>query len=275
MIELPEARSLACQLTDAIAGKRIKSVTAGHTPHKLSWFYGDRSRFSEILEGMTIEGATSRGGLVEIRAEKTMVLFGDGVNIRFHDVGEPHPSRHQFLLEFEDRSALSAAVQMYGGVGAFIEGELSNPYYMVAREKPSPFSEEFDLEHFQKIVTAPEVRKSTMKMLLATEQRIPGLGNGVLQDILFNSRMHPRKKVNTLGEKDIERLFDALKGTLTAMAEQRGRDTEVDIYGRPGGYRTILSKNTLGKECPMCGTAIKKEIYLGGTVYYCEKCQQT
>jgi formamidopyrimidine-DNA glycosylase len=224
---------------------------------------------------MTIEGATSRGGLVEIRAEKTMVLFGDGVNIRFHDVGEPHPSRHQFLLEFEDRSALSAAVQMYGGVGAFIEGELSNPYYMVAREKPSPFSEEFDLEHFQKIVTAPEVRKSTMKMLLATEQRIPGLGNGVLQDILFNSRMHPRKKVNTLGEKDIERLFDALKGTLTAMAEQRGRDTEVDIYGRPGGYRTILSKNTLGKECPVCGTAIKKETYLGGTVYYCEKCQQT
>lgn len=230
--------------------------------------------FSDILEGNMVQDAAAHGGLVEVRAGKTMVLFGDGVNIRFHDVDEPRPSRHQFLLEFEDGSALSATVQMYGGVGAFIEGGLANPYYLVAREKPSPFSEKFDLEYFQEIVSAPEVRNSTMKMLLATEQRIPGLGNGVLQDILFNSGMHPKRKVHTLGEKDIESLFNALKGTLGAMAERGGRDTEKDIYGRPGGYRTILSKNTLGRPCPVCGSAIRKETYLGGAVYLCEKCQK-
>jgi hypothetical protein len=34
-----------------------------------------------------------------------------------------------------------------------------------------------------------EVKKLSLKALLATEQRIPGLGNGVLQDILFKARM--------------------------------------------------------------------------------------
>lgn|GEM_PF-2077218 len=30
------------------------------------------------------------------------------------------------------------------------------------------------------------------KAFLATEQRIPGLGNGVLQDILWTARIHPK-----------------------------------------------------------------------------------
>jgi formamidopyrimidine-DNA glycosylase len=25
--------------------------------------------------------------------------------------------------------------------------------------------------------------------------------------------------------------------------------------------------------CPVCGTAIVKEAYLGGSIYYCKKCQ--
>ena len=65
-----------------------------------------------------------------------------------------------------------------------------------------------------------------------------------------------------------------MKKTLSAMASQGGRDTETDVLGRPGAYKTILSKNTAGKPCPVCGTVIKKEAYMGGSVYYCEKCQR-
>jgi formamidopyrimidine-DNA glycosylase len=57
------------------------------------------------------------------------------------------------------------------------------------------------------------------------------------------------------------------------MAIQGGSDTELDLFGRPGGYKTIISKNTVNKPCPACGTIIKKETYLGSNVYYCEKCQ--
>ena len=58
------------------------------------------------------------------------------------------------------------------------------------------------------------------------------------------------------------------------MTEKGGRDTEPDFFGQPGGYHTILCKNTVNKPCPVCGTSIKKEAYMGGSVYYCPKCQK-
>jgi formamidopyrimidine-DNA glycosylase len=274
MIELPEAINLAGQINDTISGKRIGSVTVAHTPHKLAWYYGDKAKYVDILIGKTIGKASPYGSLVEIKAENANILLGEGVNLRFHRENEPRPPKHQLLIEFEDGSAISASVQMYGGMGAFLDGELDNPYYKVAKEKPSPLSPAFDKAYFDGIISVSEVQKLSLKALLATEQRIPSLGNGVLQDILFKAQMHPKKKVNTLGEKDKEALYNSVKATLSEMADQGGRDTELDLFGRPGGYKTILCKNTVNKPCPVCGTIIKKEAYMGGSIYYCEKCQR-
>jgi len=273
MIELPEAVSIADQISKTIYGKRISGVVAGHTPHKLAWYSGDHEKYSQLLLGKTIGKATSFGGLVEIKVGNANILFGEGVGIRFHARNEPRPAKHQLLIEFEDQSAISASVQMYGGMGSFVEGELDNPYYKVAREKPSPLFPEFDKVYFEGIISPQAVQKLSLKALLATEQRIPGLGNGVLQDILFNARMHPKKKVGTLSEKDKEVLLSSVKNTLATMASQGGRDTEFDLFGRSGGYKTVLSKSTANKPCSACGTIIRKESYMGGSVYFCEKCQ--
>jgi formamidopyrimidine-DNA glycosylase len=40
------------------------------------------------------------------------------------------------------------------------------------------------------------------KAFLATEQRIPGLGNGVLQDILFTAGIHPKRKMAAISEEE-------------------------------------------------------------------------
>ena len=109
---------------------------------------------------------------MEISAGGVSILFGDGVGLRYHKPGEASPTKHQFLLEFEDGFALSAAVQMYGGLGSFPEGSLDNPYYLAAREKPSPFSPEFSLAYFTSMITGPDIQKLSAKAFLATEQRI-------------------------------------------------------------------------------------------------------
>ena len=273
MIELPEALNIAGQINDTIHGKRVASVIAVQTPHKLAWYYGEPQKYSDLLVGRTIGKANAYGGLVEIKAENANILLGDGAGIRFHRKNEPRPTKHQLLIEFDDYSAISISIQMYGGIGAFLEGELDNIYYRVAKEKPSPLSSTFDKVYFGRMVSVQEVQKLSLKALLATEQRIPGLGNGILQDILFNVKVHPKKKVNMLAEAGKEVLFNSVKTTISAMATQGGRDTELDLFGCPGGYKTILCKNTVNKPCPVCGTIIKKEAYMGGSVYYCEKCQ--
>ena len=109
---------------------------------------------------------------------------------------------------------------------------------------------------------------------LATEQRIPGVGNGVTQDILFNAGIHPKQKVFDLSDGQKGVLFKSLKDTLMAMTSGRGRDTQTDLYGNEGGYKTILSSKTWKNPCPRCGSVIVKEAYLGGSVYYCSECQK-
>ncbi len=86
--------------------------------------------------------------------------------------------------------------------------------------------------------------------------------------------MHPKKKVNSLSDGDKEGLFNSVKITIPMMVSKEGRDTELDLFGKPGNYKTRLCKNTVNKPYPVYGTIIKKEAYMGGSIYYCEKCQE-
>ncbi len=273
MIELPEANVLAKQSNEVLQGRKVKNVVAGFSPHKFSWFFGETSDYEKRLKGKTVGNAEAHGGLLEIKVEDMMLLFGDGVTLKFSQADETRPQKHQLLVEFEDSTTLSGSVQMYGGLWCFPEGEYDNPYYLMAKEKTSPLSPDFTETFFQGMADLPEHRKLSAKAFLATEQRIPGLGNGVLQDILYNAGIHPKRKMETCTEDEIDLLFDSVKSTLQEMTGQGGRDTEKDLFGKSGGYRTKLSKNTLGKPCPKCGGKIVKQAYMGGSIYFCEGCQ--
>jgi formamidopyrimidine-DNA glycosylase len=201
------------------------------------------------------------------------MVFSDGVNLRCYNEGDKLPDKHQLLLEFNDGSSLVGWVQMYGGLSAFPEGKNDNKYYLMAKAKPSPLSSDFDEDYFKSLFDAGTAKLS-LKAFLATEQRIPGLGNGVLQDILFNAKMHPKKRAGTLSATDQKVLFDSIKKTLLEMTAKGGRDTENDLLGKPGAYKTKLSKHTVGQPCLVCRTLLKKEAYLGGSIYYCAGCQR-
>jgi formamidopyrimidine-DNA glycosylase len=274
MLEYPEARVISQQLNRAIQGKTIASVVAAQTPHKLTWYKGDPQGYVAMLTGKKVGPAEGRGAMVVVQVQDATLVFSDGVNLRFHPASEARPTKHQLLIEFSDNCALSAVVQMYGGIVCFGPEGYDNLFYQAALEKPAVLTPAFDLPYFLSLTEPPAVRKLSLKAFLATEQRIPGLGNGVLQDILFNANLHPRKKVSTLTDKKKEILYHSVEVGFTRMIEGGGRDTEKDLFGRSGGYISKLSKNTAGRPCPVCQTPIKKEAYLGGSVYFCEKCQK-
>jgi formamidopyrimidine-DNA glycosylase len=278
MIEIPEAVALSGQLTSAFRGKAVADVVVGASPHKFVWFYGDPDSYANLVLGESFSGAHPVGGFVEGEIGNARLLFSEGINLRVHAPDEPRAKKHQLLLEFDDGSALSASGQMYGGVGIFREGTNDNEYYLTARAKPSPLSAEFDWDYFVDLIAEahPPVshRKVSAKALLATEQRIPGVGNGVLQDILFHARLHPKRDVGALDDEERSSLFSALKETLARMSQAGGRDTEIDLYGEHGGYRTLMSRHTVGDPCPSCGVPVEKASYMGGSVYLCPGCQR-
>ena len=276
MIELPEAVVIARQITETLGGKRIAHAVANASPHKFAWYTGDPATYNDRLAGKAIGAGSAVGGNVEFGAyggAGDMVL-SISAPIHYHVQGEKRPKKHQLLIEFEDGTAISSSAQMWGGFFCFPAGTKAGfPDADMARTRPSPLSDAFDRAYFSTLFNA-DTPKLSAKAFLATEQRIPGLGNGVLQDILWRARIHPRRKMSELPETAVEAMFEAVKHLLAEMTAQGGRDTEHDLYGRPGGYKTVLSKNTVDTPCPACGTTIRKEPYLGGSIYYCAGCQK-
>ena len=272
MIEIPESKTIAMQLNETVCGKKICRVITNTSPHKFAFYHGDPAGYKALLAGQVIGDSFGIGAMIEITTGDRRIVLGDGANLRYYDDSGKTPSKHQLLLELDDESALVCTVQMYGAVLAFMEGTYDNKYYLVAKEKPQPLADAFDRAYFDTLRMEGSDKLST-KAFLATEQRIPGLGNGVLQDILFHAGIHPKRKMGTIREIEFDRLFRSVKDTLAEMTRLGGRDTEKDLFGSAGGYRTLLSKNTVGKPCPLCGTDIQKTAYLGGAIYWCPICQ--
>ncbi len=270
MIEIPESQNLKKQFSIAL-DKPVANVRAGGTPHKFAWFNGDPAGYDALFAGRSFDSAASNAGYVELRAGGVRLILGEGVNVRYFAPGEQIPTKSQLDMRFADGSALVCTVAMYGGMWA-LNGEWDNAYYKVACEKPSPLTGAFDEAYFDSIVAGAKKTLSA-KALLAAEQRIPGLGNGVLQDILFIARIAPRRKLQALSDSELSALFKSVKSTLAVMTEKGGRDTERDIFGSEGGYKTLLSAKTYKSPCPVCGGSITREAYMGGNVYYCPVCQ--
>lgn len=273
MIEIPESLTIASQLNSTVQGKRILEVEAAHTPHSFAWYSGEPTFYSKIMEGKEVGAASGIGSMIELRLGDYSYVVGDGANVRYFSAEQKLPERYQTRITFEDESHLICTVQMYGAMFLFEPDKCENPYYKVAKEKPLPGTEGFTYKYFRSLFD--EISGSmSAKAFLATQQRIPGLGNGVLQDILLEAGLHPKKKMGTLTETHRKRLFEAGVGTLEKMIAEGGRDTEKDLWGNKGGYQTLLSKKTVGKSCPYCGTLIQKANYMGGTVYFCPACQE-
>lgn len=252
MLELPEALVLAGQINERARGRRVVRAEAGGTPHRFAFFQGEPAWYPRLLEGRRLEEAQAYGGRVELRLEDSRLDLSDGVNLRWLAPGARRPDRRQLLLELDDGAALVASVQMYGALLAFPAGAIDdNFYYRVAREKPSPLSGDFDESYFGGLWAQARPSLSA-KAFLAAEQRIPGLGNGCLQDILFRAGVHPKRRLETLRETERTRLFHSVKNTLREMADQGGRDTEKDLMGQSGGYQTYLSAKTWRGACPFC-----------------------
>lgn len=273
MLEIPESTVIAEQINKTIVGKCISYVEANHSLHKFAWYEKDPTGYNELLSGKKVTSAHAVGGMLEISIEDCVLVVSDGANPRYYLDKKDAPKKHQLYIEFDDNTVLTVTVAMYGGMLAFKQGQTQNEYYLGAKEKVSPISDRFDYPYFLSLRDDKSGNLS-VKAFLATNQRIPGLGNGVLQDILYQAQIFPKRKMDTIQETDYEKLYHAIKDVLKEMIEGGGRDTEKTLFGETGGYITYLSKNTLHTPCPRCGYEIHKEAYLGGTIYYCDHCQK-
>ncbi len=273
MNELPENQRLRRQIEEILVGKTITGVFNATKPHKFLFWFGDPLSYNKLLTGRRIESSESYGMFVDLLTdEHTKISVGDGTNLRYGTITKKVPDSYQLLLTLDDNSYLVFSAGMFGFIAAY-DGIYDEMYYQKSRNSISPLTDDFDERYFDELFAKS---KSTLsaKLFLATEQRIPGIGNGVLQDILFNAGVNPKRQLKSLSDAEKSAMFRSVKTTLKEMTAGGGRDTETDLFGNKGGYKTILSKNTVNTPCPVCGNIIVKEAFSGGAIYYCPSCQK-
>ena len=91
----------------------------------------------------------------------------------------------------------------------------------------TPVDEDFTCEYFCTLVdTIVEKEKKSVKGLLTQDQIIPGLGNAIVQNILFKARLHPKHSINDLKKSQRKKLYNAIMKTVHEIIKRGGRYDE-------------------------------------------------
>ncbi len=273
MFELPEYLTIAKQMNKSISGKTVLSGVMGNSPHKFVWYNQNPQTFSRIVNGKTIGDAYCKGRWLFIPLEPGYVLvLGEcGGKIILVDSNNV-PSKYHLLLNIEGNKSIYAMTQMWGAMELYRKGEELKRQY-IADMRTTPLDKEFTYKYFKSLIDeARSEKKRSVKSLLTQDQLIPGLGNSIAQDILFNARLHPKTQIEVLSEEEIMTLYKSIKETVNDAAKNDGRNDEYDFYGNLGKYERVLDSKSIERGCPVCKSKIEKIQYLGGSSYYCSKC---
>jgi len=229
--------------------------------------------YESILLGNVIHDVKSTSHYIRFILNDDMEL-AVGEDVSFEYKKEDQTSdKHQLQLTFHDGHILELKIKLYGFILLGKEEDLKSQYsyYQLAMDAVNPLNPEFTYEHFLH-VTELNLNKGSVKQALSTNQHIPGLGNGTLQDVLFHAKISPKRKVNTLTDEDKHRLYQSVIHKIDEMITFGGRNTSSNMFGEKGRYEVIMSNDK--DQCPKCHEQLIKEAYLGGKVIYCPICQK-
>lgn len=277
MIEGPEAMRFAKQLESALRGKRVDACQRGNSLHKFAFYTQTAEEYAARLPGKTVGPVTSLGGMiyVSLEPEDVLVLGGGGERILFHADERSLPARHQFFLRFTDGTCLTVTVQMWGAIQLHPTSELKigkNFYGFDMVEASGP---DFTLDYFRSLFAGlPPGCKDSLKSFVISKPGVCGVANGYLSDILWKAGLHPRRRAAELTPAEQERLYSAIREVLGQAVAAGGRDTELDLFGVPGGYHRILDSDRVGQPCPNCAAPLEKIQFQGGASYLCPSCQK-
>jgi formamidopyrimidine-DNA glycosylase len=283
MFECPEMVTLARQINETIQGKIVQEGQLGNSPHKFVWYNRKPEEFTRLTRGKTVGNAHARGRWLFIPLEPGyiipfepgyMLVLGEcGGKILYHPAGTELPKKYHLWLTFEDGSALTTLTQTWGAMELFEAGQENERKY-VKDMRTTPVDPDFSFDYFSGLIDELlRGEKRSVKSLLTQDQLIPGLGNAIAQDILFHAQLHPRHCLAELSRGQRGDLYAAITDTVQEVIKKGGRNDEIDLFGKPGGYVRRMDSAAAGKPCPDCGRKVEKIQYLGGACYFCPQCQ--
>ena len=102
-----------------------------------------------------------------------------------------------------------------------------------------------------------------LKAALLDQRRLAGLGNLLVDEVLWRAKLSPLRPAGALGDAQIAGLQGTIRSTLTQLAQRGGSHTgDLVPARRPGG------------RCPSDGAALARQVVGGRTTFWCPRHQR-
>jgi formamidopyrimidine-DNA glycosylase len=108
-------------------------------------------------------------------------------------------------------------------------------------------------------------RRAGIKPVLMDQSVLAGLGNLLVDEILWRARIHPARPANRLTDEDCHRLHSAMRRVLT-LSVRAGQ-----VPSRPSWLTGHRDQDA--PKCPRCGTPLRRSKVGGRTTVWCPHCQ--
>jgi formamidopyrimidine-DNA glycosylase len=273
MPELPEVETIKEDLRQLVVGSRIEGAEA-LDPALVE--QPSTKDFVRKLRGVRITAARRRAKhlIVKLDSGDSLVfqLKIGGQLLLVPPVEEPRTSLMLVLQLDGDRRLFLRDQTGFTRARLLDAGELEARLSSLG---PEPLNEGFGVEYLRETLGS---RRAQIKPLILDQKVVAGIGNIYADEILFDARLHPRRKANTLSGVEWEALYEAIRKNLAAGVEHRGTTVRLykDVLNRPGehqNYLRVFEKH--GLPCPQgCGGEVVRESVGGRPTHYCPVCQR-
>lgn len=117
---------------------------------------------------------------------------------------------------------------------------------------------------------------SPIKPLLMNQSTVAGLGNWIVDEVLFQAQINPKRLAKTLSSDEVRRVHEAIKKVLTTAIQH-----EADYARFPKSFliharewaASPYENSDEHTRCPRCGGPLSIEQVGGRTTYFCPNCQ--
>ncbi len=274
MPELPEVQTVVDNLNQLqLAGRTITGAQVHWTKSVAPM---PKTRFCRRIRGRLIRRITRRGKYIVVGLDKNLTLL---IHLRMTgrlnwtartDPRDPH--EHVILAIGKHHDLRLQDTRKFGRVTL-----TADPHSILDRLGPEPLASRFTGQRLTQMLAS---RKRAIKPLLLDQTFIAGLGNIYVDEALWQSRIHPLRRSDSLADKEIRSLHRAIRQVLKRGLKNlgtslgRGKGNFYSTGKRPGRNADQLKVfRRTGDACPRCRSTIQRIEVAQRSRHLCPRCQ--
>lgn len=269
MPELPEVETIRRAILPELQGHRFVKI-------QLLWPGSVRGLspedFAQGLADQEVKDVRRRGKylIIDLSQGRKLILHLKMTGCLLIQPCSAIPASHtRAILHLDSNNSLHLTDQRKFGGMWLVEDENE----VVGTLGPEPLDSRFSPWALRKALRQHSI---PIKALLCDQRIIAGIGNMYADEALYEARIHPLRKANSMTPAESDRLHRAVCHVLIEGIARCG--ASVNTYQQPNGepgfaHLFFQVAHRRGERCYHCRTPISRISIRGRGTYFCPKCQ--